>query len=328
MTDASIEFCRKLISDLIIPAFCTQNGCIVAANKHACDLLPSSPVGKSVYDFFPEAKDVAEYSDKTFDVVSLNGIETVSVSAFSDFELWQLKPCERPTFLQEDSLAKNEVSLLFAQINLLQRHCQGQSEMFSAIYQSCCKLLKATSSDSESEVLPVLYVFDLAKETERFISECKDVFNGLDISVEKGEFSRFTYISADKNLLDNVFSGVLCLCAHETNRGGSITISVLPKNGRVLLSFSFSSTEKENPTPLSESDKLLTRKILQKNLSKINSTFFSVSDGEIVSFIISFPSAEDEFLFSDCPVFPSVGIPAYLIQLSALLPPEFYSELN
>ena len=328
MSNADFLLCQKIISDLIVPAFCAKDGYILAANKMACDLFPCSPIGKSVYDFFPEAVAVSEYACKCFDAVSLDGIDSVNVSSLLDFELWQLTPSNTLSRPQTDSLTKNEVSHIFAQINLLQHHCPDQRELFSAIYKSCCRLLKSTSQNSDPVVPPILYVFDLAKESERFISECRDVFFGLGITVDTDELCRFTYISADKNVLDNIFAGLLCLCAHEVSPQGSVSLSVTQKNGRAVLSFAAIPCGKTETTELSESDKLLTRQILQNNLSRLNGMLFTVSNGDSTVFIVSFPISDGDYVLSDYPVFPSVGIPAHLIQLSSILPSEFYSKLN
>ena len=328
MENAHLELCQNIVSGLIVPALGVSNGRIVAANKAAYNILPVPPVGRSVYELFPEAKTVSEYSCKCFDAVSLDGICAVNVSSVLDFELWQLTPSAPSDSDNNACITKNEVALLFSQINLLQHNCPNQTELFSSIYKSCCKLLKSTAPESDSATHPILYVFDLAKEAERFIAECSEVFCGLNISVDKGEFCRFTYVCADRNILDSIFAGLLCLCAYEANPGGGLTLSVSKKDGRALLSFAVSPSGEEKTTAQSEDDKILTKKILQSNLSKLNAMLFSVSDGKNPAFIVSFPVTEDEDLLYDYPLFPSVGIPAHLIQLSSLLTSEFYSELN
>lgn len=326
MNDSELDLCRKLISDLIVPAFCTKDGCVVAANSRACNLFPVSLLGAFVYNLFPEAKVVSEFCQKDFDVVSVNGIESANVTSFLSFELWQLTPAEHTPPRQNSAANKNDITILLAQINLLQRHYPEQNEIFNSIYKSCCKLLKASLSESDPSALPVLYVFDLAKEVQDFIKTCSEVFYGLELDVKTEELCRFTYVSADKNVLDNILAGMLCLCAHESNRGGSISISVTKKLNRALLSFSISNPC-ENETA-NQADKELTKKILQNNISKLGGILLSVSDSETPTFIVSLPASDNEYLLYEYPLFPSVGIPAHLIQLSALLPPEFYSKLN
>ena len=329
MVEAGLELCKNIISDLIVPAFCAKDGVIVCANKAAQDILPPNSVGTSVYRLFPEAKAVTEFSHKSFDTVSLSGIASADVSPLLDCELWQLTPEHSSADCKIiNGASKTELNLLIAQINLLQRHCPEQKGLFASIYQNCCRLLKAATLDSKSSYTPILTVFDLSKEISRFVSECADVFRGLNISVETDELRRFTYISADRNILDDIFSGVLCLCSHTANSGGNIMISVTQKDDRALFSFSVTSSGPASSSCISEGDLILTQNILRKNLARLNGTLYSVSNGDSPAFIVSFPMASDSDFFSDDPVYPSVGIPAYLIQLSALLPPEFYSRLN
>ncbi len=325
------ELCKNIVHQLIVPAICSDGDEIIAVNSFAQKLFPIALVGFSISKLFPEVKFVDHYSKKHFEVVSYDGVVSVDISPLFEFSLWQFTITENSEHKSADiktsSNYKSEISTILAHIDLLKRNCPDQTSICSAMYRSCCHLLKSASINEADMPPAAVSTTNLSRDVSAFIDDCQGICETLNMDLKQKDFASGIYVTVDSLILSHVLSGALCLCAFDAQNGGSLEVSLTTQKNRAVLTFSTTKTgEKSNNTHLTEKDKVLTVNLLKQNARRLNGMLYTVSDNNFNSVVITIPLTSNFNTF-EAPTAPYTGIPATLIQFSGILPSKFYSRL-